>query len=57
MLTPSRHLSTSNASFCNITDKLTPGVYAVHVTGTLPEHVVDDLEANGITYRPRESLE
>ncbi|KAK9897606.1 transcription initiation Spt4 [Cystobasidium minutum MCA 4210] len=38
-------------------DKLAPGVYAVHVTGTLPEHVVDDLEASGITYRPRESMD
>jgi hypothetical protein len=32
-------------------------VYAVHVTGTLPEHIIDDLEASGIQYRSRESLE
>ena len=29
-------------------DKLTAGVYAVRVMGSLPEHVVDDLEAAGI---------
>jgi len=40
-----------------LTDKLAAGVYAVHVTGTLPEHVVDDLEASGIHYKAREDME
>jgi hypothetical protein len=38
-------------------DKLAAGVYAVHVTGQLPEHVVDDLEAAGIHYRPRDAAD
>lgn len=49
------------ATLCNyrllFSDKLAAGVYAVHVTGSLPEHVIDDLEANGIHYRPRDTME
>lgn len=36
-------------------DKLAPGTYAVHVSGTLPEHIQDDLDAAGITYRPNQA--
>lgn len=30
------------------------GLYAVRVVGRLPDDVVDDLEANGIQYIPRD---
>lgn len=45
----------SNLPSSQPSDKLTPGVYAVHMTGKLPENVIDDLEASGITYTPRDS--
>ncbi|ORY91499.1 Spt4/RpoE2 zinc finger-domain-containing protein [Leucosporidium creatinivorum] len=35
-------------------DKHTPGVYAVRVTGQLPDSIVDDLEARGVKVHSRE---
>ncbi|KDE07939.1 transcription elongation factor SPT4 [Microbotryum lychnidis-dioicae p1A1 Lamole] len=35
-------------------DKHSPGVYAVRVTGQLPEQIVEDLEARGVTVHSRE---
>jgi hypothetical protein len=36
------------------TDKHLPGLYAVRVTGTLPDAIVEDLEARGIRVQSRE---
>ncbi|KAI9105630.1 Spt4/RpoE2 zinc finger-domain-containing protein, partial [Phlyctochytrium arcticum] len=36
------------------TDKFVQGMYAIRVSGRLPESVVDDLGDNGIKYRPRD---
>lgn len=30
------------------------GIYAARVTGPLPEEVMDELSARGLTYRPRD---
>ncbi|GAA5897202.1 hypothetical protein JCM6882_001815 [Rhodosporidiobolus microsporus] len=35
-------------------DKHHPGVYAVRVTGQLPEEIVEDLEARGVRVHSRE---
>ncbi|GMM36778.1 transcription elongation factor [Saccharomycopsis crataegensis] len=35
-------------------DNFQPGLYAVKVSGKLPPDVVNDLEAKGIHYRPRD---
>lgn len=35
-------------------DNFRPGLYAVKVSGKLPADVVNDLEAKGIQYRPRD---
>ncbi|GAA6031175.1 hypothetical protein JCM8097_004041 [Rhodosporidiobolus ruineniae] len=35
-------------------EKHLPGVYAVRVTGQLPEEIVEDLEARGVTVHSRE---
>lgn len=35
-------------------DKHLPGVYAVRVTGTLPESTIEELETNGIKVHSRE---
>ncbi|POY73681.1 hypothetical protein BMF94_3216 [Rhodotorula taiwanensis] len=36
-------------------EKHVPGVYAVRVTGQLPEEITEDLEARGITVQSRET--
>ncbi len=36
------------------TDKFTKGLYAIRVAGSLPEDIVDELQAAGIHYRPRD---
>ncbi|GAA5994249.1 transcription elongation factor SPT4 [Rhodotorula paludigena] len=38
-------------------DKHSPGVYAVRVTGSLPDEVAEDLEARGVTVVSRENDE
>jgi len=38
-------------------DKYVRGVYAIRVTGRVPEDVLDELEARGINYRPRDSIQ
>ncbi|KAG8716650.1 transcription elongation factor spt4 [Ceratobasidium sp. 395] len=37
--------------------KYVKGMYAVRVSGRVPEDVMDDLQSRGITYRPRDQLE
>ncbi|CAE6465973.1 unnamed protein product [Rhizoctonia solani] len=39
------------------THKYVKGMYAVRVSGRVPEDVIDDLHSRGITYRPRDQLE
>lgn len=36
------------------TDKFTPGMYAVKVSGQLPEYIRDELARRGIQYTPRD---
>ncbi|GAB5586866.1 transcription elongation factor spt4 [Umbelopsis nana] len=35
-------------------DKFTRGIYAVRVSGRIPDDVEDELDRRGITYRPRD---
>ncbi|KAK9728068.1 transcription elongation factor spt4 [Basidiobolus ranarum] len=35
-------------------DKFTKGLYAVRVSGRIPEYVEDELDRRGIKYRPRD---
>ena len=35
-------------------DRFQPGIYAIQVSGRLPEDTVADLEARGISYQPRD---
>ncbi|KAJ3092534.1 transcription elongation factor spt4 [Quaeritorhiza haematococci] len=35
-------------------DKFTKGLYAIRVTGQLPDDIIDELEDRGIKYRPRD---
>lgn len=35
-------------------DSFNPGLYAVKVNGKLPPHIISDLEAQDVIYRPRD---
>ncbi|KAJ3073763.1 Transcription elongation factor SPT4 [Podochytrium sp. JEL0797] len=35
-------------------DKFTPGLYAIRVSGSLPDDLIDDMKDKGFTYRPRD---
>ncbi len=35
-------------------DKFVKGLYAIRVTGRLPDEVVEDMEDRGLVYRPRD---
>ena len=36
-----------------VADKHLPGVYAVRLTGSLPDYILEELEGRGITVRSR----
>lgn len=42
------------AAFIVILERFYPGLYALRVSGNLPEDAIEALEANGIRYRRRD---
>ncbi|PWA02641.1 hypothetical protein BB558_001205 [Smittium angustum] len=44
-------------SFGFYIDTYSPGIYASHVSGRIPEDVEDDLSQRGIVYHPRDGTE
>ncbi|KAJ3115882.1 Transcription elongation factor SPT4 [Phlyctochytrium bullatum] len=35
-------------------DKFTKGIYAIRISGRLPDDIIDEMRDRGITYRPRD---
>jgi hypothetical protein len=42
---------------CCVLDKYVRGVYAITVKGRIPEDVEQDLDSQGVKYRPRDQTE